>query len=677
MAIDVELKTNKQNNTTWPSTFKASNRFPIVANRVFATLENAQQYVDDTAADASAHVGIVLAVVQDTDKNNGVYYVSSVAMTEGEKGTLVKVGGTETETAEDYAKAVELSKTLVVGQLIKVENEYKDGDTTYQKGFYIVDGAGLISALATSTGAEDEVGALKTRIDGLELIIGDDESGLIKDFNDLKSTVDNIEVPVIDVKVNDSSVLENGIANIDLTSYETIANVDDVRERVTELETSIKTKVEIVDGSRLMLETEGTKLEGIAEGAQVNVIEKIKVNGNEIVVADSDKSVDITIPKAPIQGVTSKEGQILTISEDGKLDTTLKIVYVKATETEKAVLRLQGVNDEVISSIEATDFIKDGMVSSVKLVGPEEGETGNKYLVITWNTDSGKEDMRIDVSELFNPYTASDGVALSNGNFTLKLDDNEQYLTVGTNGLSTNENLWNKVNELDNTVLSSAITSATTLANTAEQNAKNHADGLNSAMNERVIALEIDTHTHDNKSILDGITDEKVNAWDKAEQNAKDYADGKFVTLDGFNEFESSYEEKLNDIEAGAQVNIIEKVTVNGIDATIEDDKTAKVTVNTDNIKLGTNITSDDEDVYTTTNTLSEVLQGIQDSITVAVSGGLTSVTPGGGITVSAVAANKQTVSIKVSQDADNLIKISETDNGIFASMYYSGDDAE
>ena len=677
MAIDVELKTNKQNNTTWPSTFKASNRFPIVANRVFATLENAQQYVDDTAADASAHVGIVLAVVQDTDKNNGVYYVSSVAMTEGEKGTLVKVGGTETETAEDYAKAVELSKTLVVGQLIKVENEYKDGDTTYQKGFYIVDGAGLISALATSTGAEDEVGALKTRIDGLELIIGDDESGLIKDFNDLKSTVDNIEVPVIDVKVNDSSVLENGIANIDLTSYETIANVDDVRERVTELETSIKTKVEIVDGSRLMLETEGTKLEGIAEGAQVNVIEKIKVNGNEIVVADSDKSVDITIPKAPIQGVTSKEGQILTISEDGKLDTTLKIVYVKATETEKAVLRLQGVNDEVISSIEATDFIKDGMVSSVKLVGPEEGETGNKYLVITWNTDSGKEDMRIDVSELFNPYTASDGVALSNGNFTLKLDDNEQYLTVGTNGLSTNENLWNKVNELDNTVLSSAITSATTLANTAEQNAKNHADGLNSAMNERVIALEIDTHTHDNKSILDGITDEKVNAWDKAEQNAKDYADGKFVTLDGFNEFESSYEEKLNDIEAGAQVNIIEKVTVNGIDATIEDDKTAKVTVNTDNIKLGTNITSDDEDVYTTTNTLSEVLQGIQDSITVAVSGGLTSVTPGGGITVSAVAANKQTVSIKVSQDADNLIKISETDNGIFAAMYYSGDDAE
>ena len=190
MAIDVELKTNKQSNTTWPSTFKASNRFPIVANRVFATLENAQQYVDDTAADASAYVGIVLAVVQDTTaKNNGVYYVSSVAMAEGEKGTLVKVGGTETETAEDYAKAVELSKTLVVGQLIKVEKEYtenagEENEVKYQKGFYIVEGSGVISALATSTGSEDEVGALKSRVDSIEVVLGSEESGLVKDVKD-------------------------------------------------------------------------------------------------------------------------------------------------------------------------------------------------------------------------------------------------------------------------------------------------------------------------------------------------------------------------------------------------------------------------------------------------------------------------------------------------------------
>ena len=41
----------------------------------------------------------------------------------------------------------------------------------------------------------------------------------------------------------------------------------------------------------------------------------------------------------------------------------------------------------------------------------------------------------------------------------------------------------------------------------------------------RIAALEADTHTHANKDVLDGMTAEKVAAWDAAEQNAKDYAD--------------------------------------------------------------------------------------------------------------------------------------------------------
>ena len=56
--------------------------------------------------------------------------------------------------------------------------------------------------------------------------------------------------------------------------------------------------------------------------------------------------------------------------------------------------------------------------------------------------------------------------------------------------------------------------------------AKAHADGLNTEMNTRVEALEaIEHHDHDNKDVLDGITSEKVTAWDAAEQNAKDYTD--------------------------------------------------------------------------------------------------------------------------------------------------------
>jgi hypothetical protein len=169
------ITTLKQNNKPWTLTWKASGRYPIVADRIFATLADAQAYVDDKSATASATSGLVLSVINDSiAKNNGVYYVKSVANTDPkygailDKGTLVKVGGSETETADNYSAAVELSKTLVMGQLIKVSGEETIDSQTYKAGFYIVNAPGSISALDTSTGASDEIGALINRVAILE-----------------------------------------------------------------------------------------------------------------------------------------------------------------------------------------------------------------------------------------------------------------------------------------------------------------------------------------------------------------------------------------------------------------------------------------------------------------------------------------------------------------------------
>ena len=64
--------------------------------------------------------------------------------------------------------------------------------------------------------------------------------------------------------------------------------------KTTVMNTELAKKVDKVDGSRLMTTAEGTKLAGIAEGAQVNVIEKIKVNGVEQTV--TEKAVDVSVP---------------------------------------------------------------------------------------------------------------------------------------------------------------------------------------------------------------------------------------------------------------------------------------------------------------------------------------------------------------------------------------------
>ena len=69
----------------------------------------------------------------------------------------------------------------------------------------------------------------------------------------------------------------------------------------------------------------------------------------------------------------------------------------------------------------------------------------------------------------------------------------------------------------DKTALQTAISNGDTSTLTT---AKNYADGLNTAMGTRVDALEANTHTHSNKTVLDGITANKVAAWDgKGEAN--------------------------------------------------------------------------------------------------------------------------------------------------------------
>lgn len=98
--------------------------------------------------------------------------------------------------------------------------------------------------------------------------------------------------------------------------------------------------------------------------------------------------------------------------------------------------------------------------------------------------------------------------------------------------------------------INTAAGDATSKANAAEAAAKTYADGLNTAMDTRVQAVEAAKHTHSNKdlldtytqteanladavakkhdhtnkTVLDGITAEKVTAWDAAEGNAKAYA---------------------------------------------------------------------------------------------------------------------------------------------------------
>ena len=75
------------------------------------------------------------------------------------------------------------------------------------------------------------------------------------------------------------------------------------------------------------------------------------------------------------------------------------------------------------------------------------------------------------------------------------------------------------------TAIATAIDDAVAKDVVVLSEAQKYADNLDTAMNIRVEALEAIDHDHSNKTVLDGISAEKVAAWDAAEANAKAHAD--------------------------------------------------------------------------------------------------------------------------------------------------------
>lgn len=107
------------------------------------------------------------------------------------------------------------------------------------------------------------------------------------------------------------------------------------------------------------------------------------------------------------QRALSAETSLLDIIEDEvegrKAEAVANVSYDESGQT----IDFYNKNGEKIASIDATDFIKDGMIDSVTL--ETTGDT--TYLVIVWNTDAGKQTTKIDLGDMFdadNYYTKAE-----------------------------------------------------------------------------------------------------------------------------------------------------------------------------------------------------------------------------------------------------------------------------
>ena len=200
----------------------------------------------------------------------------------------------------------------------------------------------------------------------------------------------------------------NSISN--LTKY-SIATSDDLTRKVTSVVAADNKGIEIGGGEQTP--TVGIKL----DPTQGNVTLSLGANG--LKAEDTTALRDVTG-----QNFIKKNG----INVEGRLNLTYN--------TETKTINLEGFNSSIIASIDATAFIKDGMINTVKLVTDPESHNPGTYLVITFNTDAGKDAIYLDVTSLIDVYQGTNGIKVTGKDIHLIIDPtSEPYLSLSDNGI--------------------------------------------------------------------------------------------------------------------------------------------------------------------------------------------------------------------------------------------------
>ena len=125
-----------------------------------------------------------------------------------------------------------------------------------------------------------------------------------------------------------------------------------------------------------------------------------KTKQTAVTAADNDGTKTVKISQNE-NGEITVEQVAIAFPEDK--NTEYGIEYDSVTK------KIKLTNDTTKTEIDATAFIKDGMISSVELVNENEAGKSGQFLKITWNDEADKSVTYLDVTTLVDIYTGSEG----------------------------------------------------------------------------------------------------------------------------------------------------------------------------------------------------------------------------------------------------------------------------
>lgn len=349
----------------------------------------------------------LLGTTGDTEDDDTAFgkIAAEEARATGEEAELATAIADEEARATEAEEALEDLIETLSGNAVTSVNGHTGNTVVVDGGDIKLDGY-TIAATATPISSADTVNVALGKLErGLEDAVAGGVSSVVKgDGISVDSTDKNN--PVVSAVVDDTA--DNGVA-LTLGSTKGIGVTVDAVEDANGIVTGATNVV-----------TAGAVAEKIA-----SLDKEDTAVATKYVSSVSEADGIITVGRTNLVNANDK---VLATNDTGNLTSTLDLTYDSSAKT----ITLAGIGGAEIAKIDATDFVKDGMLESVTLV-----EIDSKtYIHFVWNTDAGKTELDLDVTKLIDTYTAGDGLALDDHKFSVNVNETDnEFLEVTSAGV--------------------------------------------------------------------------------------------------------------------------------------------------------------------------------------------------------------------------------------------------
>lgn len=614
------------NLTEYPNSFKRQGAFPLEAYSVFYTMEAAETYA---ASNPISYVGQTLAVVTANAVDPKVvddvtfYIIADAAGTLQEVGKATN-GDDNSITLKDGVLSLtgfEAAGAATLPQKSPVYKKDAEGNDTEEIDHYelkwvtvdaIVEGDGNTKSVIASDdtkvivtpeyNAESDTYTYKVSLDLSAYATSAAVGTAIKAVEDTIGKAADGDVAATGLYAVVAAAEANAKAYTDEKAYDDT----DVKDRIKAIEDDYLTSDDRYNDTDLQnrVRTIETTIGDAAGGIRKELNDLSTAVENEI---DAREQGD-TDTLAAAKTYTNEE------------ITGLDIVIEKKTvdDAEADYIVIKNKSGVEVASVNAAKFVKDGMLDSATY------STETKKLTLTWNTDAGKNSTEINLNDLVNTYTGSEGIDVSTeGVISIK----GNYVALKSDLTALAEIVETKQTETQVNALIDAKIATENLGQYAK------ASDVETALADKLNKSAFDTHVEDYakdkatfalKDDVSASLDSKVDVatynndkgtYAKATEVAgqftamgqkidnvytKEEADGKFaVAADVARDYATKTELKATDdktvsnasaitnltsrldgiVAQGGEPNVINNIKVNGVTQTIAEDKSVDITV--------------------------------------------------------------------------------------------------